>query len=244
MVSGNPAASQPFRPTLMDCSPTWETHPVMLSSIRPGSTPARLTASFSTSARRSTGWMALSDPSRFPIGVRTASTMTASRISGITTYRSVTYGHCRPRSGPSSIGRRETLEGPLDEVLLLELVDRGAPPGGTGALWPSDVAEGDPLPQRRVEASMHELVRAHVLGLLLSPPDGLGVRVARQLLQDLVTRERIELLQANDRHVGAGLLLPLRRQFVEELSGRKQHRPNRVGIGVVRIGKDLLEAPP
>src|SRR5436305_183725 len=41
--SGNPAASHAFRPMLMDCSPICETQPVMLSSISPGSTPARST---------------------------------------------------------------------------------------------------------------------------------------------------------------------------------------------------------
>src|SRR5207302_693618 len=70
-------------------------------------TPARLTASFSTSASRSTGWTSLRLPFRFPIGLRTAPTMTASRISGIegsflatlaaglipTTYRRVTNAH-------------------------------------------------------------------------------------------------------------------------------------------------------
>ena len=85
MVSGNPAASQALRPMLRACSPTCETHPVMLSSISPGSTPARATTSFRTSAKRSTGWMSLSEPFRLPIGLRTASTMTASLISGMGT---------------------------------------------------------------------------------------------------------------------------------------------------------------
>src|SRR5207249_1145342 len=128
MVSGRPAASQPFRPTLMDCSPTWETHPVMLSSICPGSTPALVTASLRTSARRSTGWMSFREPPRLPIGVRTASRITASRISGM--------------------GKRlppQPLEGPLQEVLLLELVDGGTSTRGAGALRPRHVAEHDPL---------------------------------------------------------------------------------------------------
>src|SRR5438045_6078374 len=42
MVSGRPAANHALRPTFSDCSPTWETQPVMLSSICPGSTPVRL----------------------------------------------------------------------------------------------------------------------------------------------------------------------------------------------------------
>src|SRR6266536_4374148 len=78
--SGNPAASHALRPTFRDCSPTCDTQPVMLSSTSAGSTPERSTTSFSTVARRSTGWVPASDPFRLPMGLRTASTMTASRM--------------------------------------------------------------------------------------------------------------------------------------------------------------------
>src|SRR6266545_6310939 len=53
---------------------------LMLSSTRPGSTPERSAMACSTWARRSTGWVPASDPFRLPIGLRTASTMTASRM--------------------------------------------------------------------------------------------------------------------------------------------------------------------
>src|SRR5213592_699708 len=83
MVSGNPAASHALRPMLSDCSPIWETQPMMLSSISPGSTPALVTTSCITVASRSTGWMPANDPLRLPIGLRTASTITASRRDGM-----------------------------------------------------------------------------------------------------------------------------------------------------------------
>ena len=45
---------------------------------RPGSMPVRSTSARRTCAERSTGWTSASDPFRLPIGVRTASTTTAS----------------------------------------------------------------------------------------------------------------------------------------------------------------------
>ena len=38
-TAGSPAATQALRATLVDCSPTWVTHPPMTSSMRSGSTP-------------------------------------------------------------------------------------------------------------------------------------------------------------------------------------------------------------
>src|SRR6266513_2325958 len=53
--SGSPAESHPLRPMLMDCSPTCETQPVMLSFTIDGSTPVRANSSFSALANKSTG---------------------------------------------------------------------------------------------------------------------------------------------------------------------------------------------
>src|ERR1700730_6482116 len=52
----------------------------MTSSTRPGSMPASSTSALSTWADRSTGWMSRSAPLRLPTGVRTAPTITASRV--------------------------------------------------------------------------------------------------------------------------------------------------------------------
>ena len=66
-------------PTLPACWPTCCTQPQITSSTTAGSKPFRATSAFSTWADRSTAWTAASAPFRLPTGVRTASTMTASR---------------------------------------------------------------------------------------------------------------------------------------------------------------------
>src|SRR5262249_44084779 len=52
----------------------------MWSSTLPGSAPVRSISSRRTPASRSTGWTPDSEPFRLPIGVRTAPTITASRV--------------------------------------------------------------------------------------------------------------------------------------------------------------------
>src|SRR5450759_4022592 len=79
-ASGQPAASTALRPTLAACSPVWLTTPQITSSTRAGSIPVRSTSAVSTWAERSTGCQSFSAPLRFPVGVRTASTITASRM--------------------------------------------------------------------------------------------------------------------------------------------------------------------
>src|SRR5206468_903999 len=59
---------------------TCDTHPHTTSSMTFGSMPARCTSSLSTTADRSAACMADRPPLRLPTGVRTASTMTVSRI--------------------------------------------------------------------------------------------------------------------------------------------------------------------
>ena len=65
---------------LLDWSPTCETQPQTTSSTISGSMPARSTSALSTSADRSAACMSDSPPLRLPTGVRTASTITVSRI--------------------------------------------------------------------------------------------------------------------------------------------------------------------
>src|SRR5882762_6641469 len=63
---------------LLDWSPIWLTQPHTTSSMIAGSTPVRSTSAVSTSADRSCGCTPAREPLRLPIGVRMASTMTAS----------------------------------------------------------------------------------------------------------------------------------------------------------------------
>src|SRR4051794_37634366 len=79
-VSGQPAVGAAVRAMSKVCSPTWLTQPQITSSTSAGSTPARCTRLFSTCADRSAGWTPERPPFRFPTGVRTASTITASRM--------------------------------------------------------------------------------------------------------------------------------------------------------------------
>ena len=77
-VSGKPADRAAVRAMSPVCSPAWVTQPQMTSSTSAGSTPAVFTRSSRTWADRSAGWTPDSTPSRFPVGVRRAATMTAS----------------------------------------------------------------------------------------------------------------------------------------------------------------------
>src|SRR5918993_1403474 len=78
--SGQPAVRTAVRAMSNVCSPTWPTQPQMTSSTTPGSTPARSASALSTCADCSAGWTPESPPLRPPTGVRTASTITASRM--------------------------------------------------------------------------------------------------------------------------------------------------------------------
>src|SRR3989442_1673677 len=78
--SGNPAARAALRPTFAACSPTCITHPAITSSINAVSSLFRCARPFNAYPSRSTGCQFLSIPSRLPIGVRTASIITASRV--------------------------------------------------------------------------------------------------------------------------------------------------------------------
>ncbi len=78
--SGQPAARTALRAMFQDCSPTCDTQPQMTSSTRAGSNPLRSARARSACAERSTGCTSARLPFRRPTGVRTAPTMTASRI--------------------------------------------------------------------------------------------------------------------------------------------------------------------
>src|SRR5215218_7015577 len=77
--SGSPAASQTLRAALADCSPTWDTQPMITSSTSSGSIPLRSTSARSATAPRSTACTPDSPPLRRPTGVLTAPTTTGSR---------------------------------------------------------------------------------------------------------------------------------------------------------------------
>src|SRR5947208_11556563 len=81
--SGNPAIKGARRPMFNPCSSTWVTQPRTTSSTNLGSIPARSTSALSAKAAKSSGLQSFKAPPRFPMGVRTAPTITASRIERI-----------------------------------------------------------------------------------------------------------------------------------------------------------------
>src|ERR1700737_1283942 len=78
--SGPPAPNAAYRATVAACSATWVTHPKMTSSTTAGSSPTRDSSALRTDEDILAGCVALRPPPRLPNGVRTASTMHASRI--------------------------------------------------------------------------------------------------------------------------------------------------------------------
>src|SRR2546425_12604523 len=109
---------------------------------------------------------------------------------------SPTRSTAKPRSpgkpGPRQLSLQAS-ERRLDQLFLLCLVDGGASRCRSPTFLASGVAERDMVGKDGVQAGVNEMVRAHVLGLLLHPPDLLGVRVAPDLLEYLIAGERIEL---------------------------------------------------
>ncbi len=78
-----PWDSQAWRATLPACSPAWVTQPAITCSTSFGSIPARSTTACCTVPRSFAGWMPESPPRPslpLPMGVRSASTITASRM--------------------------------------------------------------------------------------------------------------------------------------------------------------------
>src|SRR5579883_892658 len=70
--SGKPASSAAMRATLRLSSPAWFAQPIITSSIRSGSTPARATASLMTRPAISSGRTSFNAPPYLPNGVRHA----------------------------------------------------------------------------------------------------------------------------------------------------------------------------
>src|SRR3954452_15950859 len=117
-----PASSPAWRPTFWPCSPIWNPQPIMTSSVCAKSTPGlRSTSALSGTAARSSARTSLSEPlTARPIGVRTASTMTASgmvpplidcSVNG-TPEGSAPYPEVMAESPPSNrIGRSARLGG-------------------------------------------------------------------------------------------------------------------------------------
>src|SRR5262249_20788144 len=79
VVTGSPARSATWRAMFCPVAPSGSAQPKMTSSTSEGSTPARLTASFTTCPPSVAPWVLLKAPRyALPIPVRAVETMTAS----------------------------------------------------------------------------------------------------------------------------------------------------------------------
>src|SRR5439155_24520663 len=107
--TGHPAVSATLRPMFQACSSTCVTQPHCKSSISPGSTSFRPTRPFTTCAERSSPRMCESVPFFLPIGLRTASTISASVALDMNTlYRpGLDRRECRRAESPDAAQGRE-----------------------------------------------------------------------------------------------------------------------------------------
>ncbi len=91
---GRPAATQAFRATLVDCSPTWLTQPPITSSIWPGSTPVRLDQVLQREGEQIDGCQLASAPPLRPNAVRV----------GVDDHRLALFGPCHAQPRSSVVG--------------------------------------------------------------------------------------------------------------------------------------------
>src|SRR5579871_1399800 len=110
----------------------------------------------------------------------------------------------------------------VEERLELRQMLRHEPGRGRGRRWAPRVAWAlrlaSHLPEHPLEVGLDEAPGPHVLGLLLAPDD-LGLLEARQLLQQRLRRERIELLDPEQVDVVDPTLLALVVEIIIDLAG-------------------------
>src|SRR6218665_2204079 len=149
-----------------------------------------------------------------------------------------------------SFGQHEALdlaERAIDQRLLLLLVQVRVTDGRRCRCRAAGVAQFLAFVHVLVDVVLHEEPGALVLRLVLAPDhiDGLGV--ALELCGKGFVRERVQLLDAQDRHIIDGLLAAPFDQVVVHLAGAGQHAPD-LGVlfddGFVLLGNHRQEAAP
>src|SRR5256886_13720006 len=118
------------------------------------------------------------------------------------------------------------LQGLLEDRLLLGLMDLVRARRDASGLDAADVGEADVGPEQRREQRPHEPPRALVGRLLLHPADLARRGVTLDQRAHLVGGERVELLDADERHVVALLLASRGVERVEDLA-RADHEAAR-----------------
>src|SRR3954449_5340776 len=115
--------------------------------------------------------------------------------------------------------RDREVERGADDAGLLDGVGGRIALARRGALGPADVAELQRAGQDLQQPRRHVGARAHVARLLLHPGDLAQVRIARDLLEDLLLRERVQQLDARDRHAVVALARRVALEVVVDLAG-------------------------
>ena len=129
------------------------------------------------------------------------------------------------------------------DAVLLALVRDGIALARRGAQLAADVVVRHTLRDGLVQAVLHEGARAHVLRLLLDPDHLAQVRIAREQLEHLGGRERVEQLDAPDCDVAGGRALLVADDVVVDLAAAEDEAADGVGgLGGIAVGEDRLEA--
>src|SRR6185312_15184302 len=184
-----------------------------------------------TSTRVSTGSPCTSSPSALAPrawhrSARGAARETARRVTA--NARCMGGFSCRLRRAAAGVlysrGHRHC-QGIRDEARLLLRVRRRVPFRRTGALWTTNVANGQRVPDRGAETRRDETPRGHVAGFLLRPHHIVNRRVALEDGGDGCVRPRVELLHAHDRDTRRALM---RKDIVVQLARAEHETPHLV----------------
>src|SRR5579864_2464868 len=176
-VSGRPARSTAMRATLRLSSPAWLVQPITTSSIAAGSSVLRRTTASIMRAARSSGRISRSAPPYRPIGLRTPSNITTSRIPDASVSHS-TRERLRPGAGlPARIGGRAFLKERRDafavvvgaardflqEGFVFERAAQVQRERAVDAPLDEPVGAGGPVgePRRPLEGTRHQFVLRH-----------------------------------------------------------------------------------
>src|SRR5205809_3369047 len=132
------------------------------------------------------------------------------------------------------------LQGLLEDRLLLGLMDLVRARRDARGFDPADVGEADVGPEQRREQRPHEPPRALVGRLLLHPADLARRGVTLDQRAHLVGGERVELLDADERHVVALLLASRGEKRSEEHTSELQSRLHLVCRLLLEKKKNIL----
>ena len=128
-----------------------------------------------------------------------------------------------------------------EHLLGLDLVQLVRPGRRAGGFVAADVLQHRRLREHRLQAVLHEHPRPAVARLILHPDDLLGRAILREDRLDFLLRERIELLDAHDRHVRRLVLVAAGVEVEEDLAAAQQQPAHALARRVGRVVEHQLE---